>query len=147
MTIHNVRIFRVSPFFVRQNSTKAAQLNHENVGCLSDFGCGVLMSSVWNNVGTTAQKAAQLSHENVGCLSDFGGGVLMSSVWNNVGTTFFQILDTSTLQPKAEKLPTVLFLRVLLCCLTAVLSLEKTGLRPTQKTRTLCNVILNKRSL
>ena len=113
MTIHNVRIFRVSPYSMRQNSTKAAQLSHENVGCLSDFGCGVLMSSVWNSAGTAFSKYWTPTHHNQkrrSCLHFYFSG-------------FYCVVC------------------LLLC------RLKKPGLRPTQKTRTLCNVILNKRSL
>ena len=51
MAIHNMRIFGVVPFIKRQNGT--SQLNGEegNVGYLPALGSGVLVSSVWKNVG------------------------------------------------------------------------------------------------
>ena len=51
MTIHDVRIYWVSSLFKRQNNRETEK--NENVGYLSAFRCGVLLSSVWKNVGVT----------------------------------------------------------------------------------------------
>ena len=53
-----------------------------------------------------------VKNENVGYLPAFCCGVLVFNVWKNVGMTtvkFFQTLDTSRPQPKADKQPTFSF--------------------------------------
>ena len=53
-----------------------------------------------------------VKNENVGYLSAFCCGVLVFNVWKDVGMTtvkFFQTLDTSRPQPKADKQPTFSF--------------------------------------